>query len=226
MLQPKHKGFLLALEGPDGSGKSTLREWFAEWFTTQGIVPVLTREPGGTHEAEIVRERILLNRGTFNEAIRPLSKTMMFMTARALHLENLIWPRLAQGDLIITDRFCDSTFAYQSEEGMDMGKLEAMHGLIFDDFQADLTIVLDGDPAIFRQRMVTRAGGESNYYDRKPESFHVNTRAVYRSRAEKYPERYALIDATQNIEQVQAQIIPYLMQVDGHLRKRPVEVPA
>lgn len=224
MHQPQHKGFFLAIEGPDGAGKTTLREWLNNWFLEIGITPVLTREPGGTPEAERVRERILVDRDQYDEQIKPLSKTMMFMTARVIHLENMIWPRLEDGELIITDRFCDSTFAYQSEEGMDMTKLEAMHDLVFDSFQADLTIVLDGDPVVFRQRMIQRArdnGAADNYYDRKPESFHVATRKVYLDRAARFPERYAVIDATQDLEQVKAQIIPHLLKIDGWLRKRP-----
>jgi len=224
-MQSGYKGFLLGIEGPDGAGKSTLRTWLSKWFADHGLNPVLTREPGGTPEAEIVRERILMDRRPgLEETVNPLAKTMMFMTARALHLENMIWPRLEQGDLIITDRFCDSTFAYQSEEGMDLAKLKAMHDVCFDGFQPDLTIVLDGDPEVFRLRMVERAredGEADNYYDRKPPAFHHATRAVYRQCAEAEPDRYVLVNAEVAFEQVQAQLIPYLMQIDAHMRKRP-----
>jgi dTMP kinase len=218
-----HKGFLLGIEGPDGAGKSTLRTWLSEWFQGHGLNPVLTREPGGTPEAEIIRERILMDREPgLHETLPPLAKTLMFMSARALHLENMIWPRLKNGELIITDRFCDSTFAYQREEGMDYHKLKAMHGLTFDEFQPDLTIILDGNPLVFRERLVARAAEyEENYYDRKPLSFHENTRATYLQCAAEHPHRYLVVDAEQSFEQVQAQLIPMLMKIDAHMRKRP-----
>lgn len=224
-MQFGYKGFLLAIEGPDGAGKSTLRTWLSQWFAAHGIDAILTREPGGTPEAEIVRNRILMDRDPgIHETLNPLSKTMLFMAARAIHLENMIWPRLHQGDLIITDRFCDSTFAYQSEEGMDVAKLKAMHDVVFDGFQPNLTIVLDGDPEVFRLRMVERAreyGEADNYYDRKPAAFHHATRATYRQCAEAEPDRYVIVNAEVAFEQVQAQLIPYLMQIDAHMRKRP-----
>lgn len=218
-----YKGFLLAIEGPDGAGKSTLRTWLSQWFGGHGINAALTREPGGTPEAEVIRDRILMDREPgLHEELPPLAKTLMFMAARALHLENMIWPRLKNGDLIITDRFCDSTFAYQSEEGMNIHQLKAMHNVVFDSYQPDLTIILDGNPLVFRERMVARAAEYAeNYYDRKPLSFHESTRATYLACAAAEPWRYLVVDAEQSFEQVQAQLIPMLMKIDAHLRKRP-----
>jgi dTMP kinase len=217
-----HKGFLLAIEGPDGAGKSSLRTWLASHFEGHGVKPVLTREPGGTPEAELLRERILMDREPgLHEPLSPLAKTLMFMAARALHVDNMIKPKLEAGELVITDRFCDSTFAYQSEEGMKLSTLSALHDVAFNDFQPDLTILLDGNPLIFRKRLEDRGEDGANYYDRKPLSFHENTRKTYLHCARTQPHRYALIDAEQSFEQVQAQLIPYLMKIDAHLRKRP-----
>jgi dTMP kinase len=220
----KHKGFFLCLEGPDGAGKTTMRKHIEQWFADIGINCILTREPGGTPEAELVRERILMDRRPGTEPIKPIAKTMMFMTARALHLENMVWPNVEAGHLVISDRFCDSTFAYQSAEGVPVEKLRALHAVAFDGFQADLTIVLDGDPEAFRKRMVDNRGEAGmTYYDKKPMSFHVATREMYLENAKNYPERYAVIDAEQNEEQVMAQLIPHLMRIDQHMRKRPSE---
>lgn len=225
MLLPNHKGFLLAIEGPDGAGKSTLRTWLNEWFVGHGITPVLTREPGGTPEAEMIRQDILRKRGPHEEPVCALTQTLKFMAARAQHIEMLIKPRLELGELVITDRFCDSTFAYQSQEGVDIDKLRAMHEVTFDGFMPDLTIVLDGDPEVFRERMAGRGEDALNFYDTKPMPFHHQSRKIYLNSAW-LNGRYAVINAELNFEQVQAQLIPYLMQIDAHMRKRPVSAMA
>ncbi|QTH80413.1 putative thymidylate kinase [Pseudomonas phage pPa_SNUABM_DT01] len=219
--QPTHKGFLLAIEGPDGAGKSTLRTWLSDWFQSHGITAVITREPGGTPEAEMIRQDILRKREPHEEPVCALTQALKFMAARAQHIDRVLKPNIVAGELVITDRFCDSTFAYQSQEGVDLGKLRAMHDVAFDGFKPDLTILLDGDPNIFRERMAGRGEGALNFYDLKPMSFHEQSRRVYSECASMDANRYAVIDATQNFEQVQAQIIPYLMDIDAWLRKRP-----
>lgn len=226
MLLPNHKGFLLGIEGPDGAGKSTLRTWLNEWFNGHGITAVLTREPGGTPEAEMIREDILRKRKDHEEPVCALTQTFKFMAARAQHIEMLIKPRLANGELVITDRFCDSTFAYQTQEGVATSKLRVLHDVAFDNFKPDLTILLDGNPEVFRERMASRGDDALNFYDLKPIEFHHATRKVYKECAIMDMNRYAVIDAEQAFEQVQAQLIPYLMQIDAHLRRRPVSVPA
>ncbi|MNI57240.1 Thymidylate kinase [compost metagenome] len=218
---PTHKGFLLAIEGPDGAGKSTLRNWLNEWFQSHGITAVLTREPGGTPEAEMIRQDILRERGPHEEPVCAMTQTLKFMAARAQHVEVLLKPRLANGELVITDRFCDSTFAYQSQEGVPLGKLRVMHDVVFDNFKPDLTILLDGDPTVFRDRMAERGQDSLNFYDLKPMSFHQQSRKVYRECAWMDGNRYAIIDAEQGFEQVQAQLIPHLMDIDAWLRQRP-----
>jgi thymidylate kinase len=226
MLLPHHKGFLLAIEGPDGAGKTTLREWLKEWFLTHSITPIITREPGGTPEAEMIRQDILRKRKIHEEPVCALTQTLKFMAARAQHIETLIKPRLANGELIITDRFCDSTFAYQTQEGVPTSKLRVLHDVAFDNFKPDLTILLDGNPEVFRERMAERGEDALNFYDLKPIEFHHATRKVYNECAWMDANRYAVIDAEQNFEQVQAQLIPYLMQIDAHMRKRPVNATA
>lgn len=222
---PKNKGFLLAIEGPDGSGKTTMRDFMQEYFSSVGIVPVMTREPGGTPLAEQIREKyILADRESLSEPISPMAETLLFMAARALHLDNMVKPRLAEGSLVITDRFCDSTFCYQGAgRGLDIIKLREMHNLAFDGIVPDLTIVLDGDPEIFRKRLALR--GESsklNHFDKMGSDFHYKTRNLYRDFAWANKERYVLIDAEVNEEQVKAQLIPHLMNIDSAIRTRPV----
>ena len=220
MQQPQHKGFFLCLEGIDGGGKTTLREWIVEWFKNQGIVPVVTREPGGTPVAEKIRGLLLSDR---QEDISPIAETHLFMAARGTHLANVILPNIQKGAVVVSDRFCDSTFCYQGAgRGLSVELLRDMHELSFGECYPDLTFVLDGRPEVFRARMAERGESALNHFDTMGESFHTASRALYRQFAEQYPERYVLIDAEQPPEQVFAQVIPYLMQIETHMRKRPV----
>lgn len=228
MIKPSYKGFFLAIEGPDGSGKTTLRTWLNEWFRQQGIDVMLTREPGGTPMAERIREVLLMNRNAPENAhlepTDPIAETLMFMAARAQHYNYLLRPALQQGRLIISDRFCDSTFAYQGAgRGLSVEFMQKLHNVVFgENVVPDLTIVLDGDPEFFRDRMVQGRGEIGmNHFDNMPIDFHKATREVYLSQAAKFPERYAVIDAMQCEDQVQAQVIPYLMKIGQHLRRRP-----
>lgn len=219
MQQPTHKGFFLCLEGIDGAGKTTLREMIKEWFRQQSIDVVVTREPGGTPLAEKIRGLILQDR---DEDMPAIAETHLFMAARSVHIENLIKPRLSDGELVLSDRFCDSTFCYQGAgRGISLDQLIEMHETSFGVFYPDLTLVLDGRPEVFRSRMAERGDQALNHFDTMGEDFHNASRAMYKHFAEQYPDRYALIDAEQPPEQVFSQVIPYLMQVEAHMRKRP-----
>ena len=218
-MSSNKKGFFLCLEGIDGAGKTTLREWIVEWFKSQGITPVVTREPGGTPLAEKIRNIILAER---DENMPAIAETHLFMAARSVHLDNLVKPKVEAGELVISDRFCDSTFCYQGAgRGLSVDLLRNMHELSFGETYPDLTLVLDGRPEVFRARMAERGEGALNHFDAMGESFHTASRSLYRQFAEQYPERYALIDAEQPFDQVCSQVIEHLMAIDNHLRKRP-----
>lgn len=229
MFQTQYKGFLLAIEGPDGAGKTTVRDYMQAHFSSIGLDAVITREPGGTPMAERLRDDyILADRAKlmdrFDETPSPMAETLLFMAARALHLDNMIIPRLKNGELVITDRFCDSTFTYQGAgRGLDVQRLMTMHDLAFDNVRPDLTIVLDGDPEIFRERLAKRGESQKlNHFDEMGPDFHNKTRDLYRKFATQDPGRYVLIDAEVSQDQVQAQLIPHLMKIDRHMRKRPI----
>lgn len=218
-MSSNKKGFFLCLEGIDGAGKTTLREWIVQWFIAQGIVPVVTREPGGTPLAEKIRNIILAER---DENMPAIAETHLFMAARSVHLDNLVKPRVEAGELVISDRFCDSTFCYQGAgRGIPLGQLITMHEMSFGRTYPDLTLVLDGRPEVFRERMQDRGEAGLNHFDRMGLDFHNASRKMYLGFAEQYPERYVLIDAEQSFDQVCSQVISHLMKIDGIIRRRP-----
>lgn len=218
-MSSNKKGFFLCLEGIDGAGKTTLREWIVQWFIAQGIVPVVTREPGGTPLAEKIRNIILAER---DENMPAIAETHLFMAARSVHLDNLVKPRVEAGELVISDRFCDSTFCYQGAgRGIPLGQLITMHEMSFGRTYPDLTLVLDGRPEVFREHMQDRGEAGLNHFDRMGLDFHNASRKMYLGFAEQYPERYVLIDAEQSFDQVCSQVISHLMKIDGIIRRRP-----
>lgn len=220
MQQSERKGLFIVIEGVDGSGKTTLRNWVADWFDLHGVAAVRTREPGGTSEAELLRQRILMDRAPDDEQLSPMTKTLMHMACRSMHLDTLIKPALQANKIIISDRFCDSTFTYQSQEGVRLSTLQALHEIAYNDFYPDLTIYLDGSQDVFGKRLAGREGS-SNYYDRAPSEFHDNNRKIYKQLAATSPWRYAVIDAEQPEQQVHAQVIPHLMRLFNDYAKRP-----
>jgi len=222
---PRYKGFFLAIEGQDGAGKSTIRAELDKWFTAQGIKPILTREPGGTPMAERIRELLLMETGglTSYEPLTYMAETLLFMAGRHQHLNMMVNPRLNDGELVVTDRFVDSTFCYQGAgRGLSINKLIDMHEQVNGrDAYPDLTIILDGEPEYFRDRMIEQRGDAGmTHFDRMGMDFHRACRNLYLHLA-KTRKGYLVVDAMQPLEQVFAQLIPALMQIDLHLRKRP-----
>lgn len=219
-MQEETRGFFLALEGIDGAGKTTLREWISEWFTRHTVIPTVTREPGGTKTAELIRN-ILLIKDDNLDVMTPMAETLLFMAGRDLHWNNLIRPQLDDGQLVISDRFCDSTFCYQGAgRGMDVELLQELHRKALNNIRPDLTIVLDGDPVLFRQRAIDR--GETNRLDEVSLEFHIASRKLYRQFAEEAPDRYLIINAELDFQQVTAQVIPHLMTIVNKMWKRPI----
>ena len=218
-MQEETQGFFLALEGIDGAGKTTLLKWIQEWFTRHSVEHTVTREPGGTPTAELIRNILLVKDDDLDE-MAPMAETLLFMAARDLHWNNLIKPKLDAGELVISDRFCDSTFCYQGAgRGMDVELLQELHRLALKDIRPNLTIVLDGDPELFRQRAIDR--GDTNRLDEVSLEFHTASRKLYKQFAEASPERYLIINAELDFHQVTAQVIPHLMTIVNGMWKRP-----
>lgn len=213
----QRKGVFICLEGIDGCGKSTQRESMAEWFRANGFEVMLTREPGGTPYAENIRELLLK---PTEERVTELTEVMLFFAARAQHLENLIVPALNRGVVVICDRFVDSTYAYQcAGGGIHKSVLDQLTQIVVGEYQPDMTFLLT-----MSVEEAKRRGGLRGTLDRmesKPGDYYDKAQQAYIDRAETYPHRYKIVDASMSIDQVYAQIVPTMMEIVNNLRQRP-----
>lgn len=201
-------GRLIVLEGPDGSGKSTNAQCVEDWLTARGRRVQRTREPGGSPLAERIREVLL---GAGSEGMPAASEVLLMYAARAAHLAQTIRPALAAGEDVVCDRFVDASYAYQGAgRGVSRQMLDTLSDYVLDGLQPDLVLVLDLAPEQGAQRMRGRA--DNNRFDAESLSFREQVRQAYLDRAALAPRRYAVIDAAQALEQVQAQIHEQLEQ--------------
>ncbi len=206
------KGLFITLEGGDGTGKSTQIRMLAAALAAAGVDTVTTREPGGTPQAERIRN-LLLQRdsGSFD----PLTEAMLMFSARREHLVNKIWPEMEKGKWVISDRFADSTRAFQGYGmGLDAGLIEKLYTLVAGDFQPDLTFIFDIDPEAGLARSLKQKGQTQNAtestedrYERMGLAFHNRLRAGFLSIAKQYPDRCVIIDAAQDIQAVHRQVL-------------------
>ena len=208
MSQP---GVFISFEGIDGAGKSTHIDALAGAFRAAGRTVVLTREPGGTPLAEKIRALVL------HEPMGPLTEALLMFAARRDHIEQVIAPALARGEVVLCDRFTDATFAYQgggrSFDWDSLSKLELLAqdrqapeaNLAHKDLlQPDLTIWVDLPPAVAAERL---AGARvPDRFESQPAAFFDAVRAGYARRAAEAPARFARIDASQPRDPVGADV--------------------
>jgi len=199
-------GLFISFEGIDGAGKSTHIAAIADWFRTLERAVTLTREPGGTPLAEKLRELLL------HEAMDPLSEALLMFAARRDHLKQVILPALARGEVVLCDRFTDATFAYQGHgRGFDLDVLRTLErwvqttpgqsGLI----EPELTFWFELDPAIAAMRL---AGARvPDKFESESRAFFERVAAGYAARQQQAPQRFARIDASQEIDAVRAQVL-------------------
>ena len=195
-------GLFITLEGGDGSGKTTQMASLAAWLQQNGRTVVQTREPGGTDLGLELREIILHRRGY----IAPRAEALLYAADRAHHIATLVRPALERGDVVLQDRYLDSSVAYQGAgrvlepaEVRDVS-LWATEGLL-----PHLTVLLDLDPAVGRARL----DSSRTRYDRleaEQLEFHERVRAAYRALADAEPERFLVLDATRPVDELQASI--------------------
>ncbi|HEY1615672.1 MAG TPA: dTMP kinase [Rhizomicrobium sp.] len=193
----------ITFEGGEGTGKSTQTKRLAAALSANGIEVVTTREPGGSPGAEDVRKLVVEGEPGRWDA---LTETLLMFAARTDHLARTIRPALARGQWVLCDRFTDSTFVYQGAgRGLDAASIAAIDRAATTEFRPDLTLVLDLPVETGLARARARHASNARF-ERFDDDFHARMRMAFRALAEREPERCVLIDATQPIDAVAADI--------------------
>ena len=195
-------GKFITIEGGEGVGKSTQIGRLKDFVTEQGVEVVVTREPGGTHRAERIRELLL---ETSDEPMPSTCELLLMFAARSTHIENVICPALARGAWVICDRFTDATYAYQGGgRNLPIKDIATLEQMVQRNLRPDLTLLLDAPLDISAARASARntAAGTSDRFEQERRDFFERVRRAYLDRARTEPERFAVIDATQSLEAV------------------------
>ncbi|HKS14198.1 MAG TPA: dTMP kinase [Pseudomonas sp.] len=204
-------GLFITLEGPEGAGKSTNRDYLAARLREQGLDVVLTREPGGTPLAERIRELLL---APSDEQMHADTELLLMFAARAQHLAAVIRPALARGAVVLCDRFTDATYAYQGGgRGLPVERIATLETFVQGDLRPDLTLVFDLPVEVGLARAAAR--GRLDRFEQEGVGFFEAVRQAYLQRAGLDPRRYRLLDAAQTLEQVQTAIdglLPVIME--------------
>ena len=192
-------GRFITLEGGEGTGKSTQIRRLAAALEKNGVTVLCTREPGGSPGAEEIRKLMVEGEpGRWNA----VTETLLAYAARADHVARTIGPALQSGTWVISDRFNDSTFAYQGAgRGLARETIRRIDSAVLDDFAPDLTLILDLDVKVGLERALARSGAETRFEKFGPE-FHEKLRQAFLDIAKRSPERCRVIDASGSEDQV------------------------
>ena len=196
------KGLFITVEGVEGVGKSTNIEFIAERITAAGFDVLRSREPGGTPMAERIRG-MLLEHG--DEPLPDLAELFLFFASRTLNIENVIRPAIDAGTWVLCDRFTDASRAYQGAgRGQGIDRVNTLAEWVHGDLNPDLTILLDAPAEVGMRRAKKR--GATDRLESEQMSFYTRVREQYLELARGEPERFAVIDASQSLADVQDQI--------------------
>ncbi len=219
-MSSRPRGRFVTFEGLDGCGKSTQLEKLAATLRGEGVSVVATREPGGTPTGEKIRN-VLLDSGT--AGLSPYAELALMFASRAQHIKEIIQPALASGDVVLCDRFTDSSEAYQGG-GRKLGSAAVLdlHRVLCGDLQPDLTILMDSEVAASVERARRRnkakvsengnTQGDENRFEQESRAFFGRVRSSYLAIAEREPQRVALVDARGPAEQTHAKIVEIVRQ--------------
>jgi len=219
------RGRFITFEGGEGSGKSTQIKKLAERLEASSLRALITREPGGSPGAEIIRHLVLSGMGRL---LGPDAETLLFAAARDDHVRTVIQPALGQGTWVLCDRFSDSTRVYQGRLGHVAPELlNALQRVTIGDLKPDLTFILDVPVEVGLKRAAVRRGNSApDRFESEDVRFHQELREGYREIAAAEPERCVLIDATADVDTVAAQIWAVLRARLSAAASRSVASPA
>lgn len=201
------RGRFITFEGGEGAGKSTQVKRLAAWLNARAVKTIETREPGGSPAAERVRDA-LLDLPAEDGPWRAETECLLHYAARRQHVDDVITPNLDAGVWALSDRFADSTMAYQGYAGgLGADRVRALHQWAIGDLAPDLTLILDLPTALGLERAnARRGGGPEDVYERRPTAFHEAVREGFLKIAAAEPDRCAVIDASLDLETVAAAI--------------------
>ena len=202
MTSKEHPGLFLTFEGGDGSGKSTQAALLEEWLESQGRTVVRTREPGGTDLGLEIREIVLHRRGH----VSPRAEALLYAADRAHHIATVVRPALARGEIVLQDRYLDSSVAYQGVgRELEADEIRGLSLWAAEGLLPDVTVLLDLDVTIGRSRL----DESRTRYDRleaEAAEFHARVREAYLALATAEPERFLVLDATLPVDELAALI--------------------
>ncbi|WNF23014.1 dTMP kinase [Mesobacillus jeotgali] len=202
------KGIFITIEGPDGSGKTTILQMLAQNLVNEGYEVVATREPGGIEIAEQIRKVIL---DPENTAMDPRTEALLYAAARRQHLAEKVKPALEDGKIVLCDRFVDSSLAYQGyARGLGIDEVYSINQFAIENMMPEMTLYFDVAPEIGLERINKNKGREVNRLDLEKLEFHQKVREGYMILADRFSERIVKVDASKDLdtvyEQAEAQI--------------------
>ncbi len=190
----------ITIEGPEGSGKSSVTKKVAERLEKEGYDIVFTREPGGTDISEQIRN-IILDKN--NTKMDPMTEAMLYAASRRQHLVEKVWPLSNEGKIVISDRYLDSSLAYQGgARGLGIDNILQLNNFATEGSFPDLTLLFDIDPRIGLKRIAANANREVNRLDLEKIEFHDSVRKTFLSLANRFKDRYVIIDASKPFDEV------------------------
>ena len=201
------KGIFISFEGIEGAGKTIQSKLLCEYLLKKGYKVILTEEPGGTRIGLKIRELLL---SVENKGMTPVTELLLYNVSRAQHIKEVILPALKRGFVVITDRFVDSTVAYQGYgRGIDLSLIYSIEKVVTGGVKPDITILFDIDAEIGLKR--NRGIKKSDRLELEDVGFHKRVRSGYLEIVSKEPERIKLIDASEGIEEIHSKIVSIVM---------------
>lgn len=196
------KGRFISLEGIEGTGKSTQAKLLSDYLKEKGFEVVLTEEPGGTQIGLRIRELLL---SVEHKGMTAVTELLLYNASRSQHIREIIVPAISSGAIVITDRFTDSTIAYQGfGRGIDLSLINSIDLIATERLRPDITILLDLDAEVGLKR--NKRINKTDRLELEDLEFHQRVRNGYHNLAEKEPERIKLIDASAGIQEIHSRI--------------------